>query len=588
MRKRFLSFLLAIVMVLGMSPATTMTASAATGTGIEADLYLVTTYTELVDLMRKSGTAYIKLNNNITHNVAAGDSDELCCIEVLGTKYLDLNGYQLTRVDYGTIDDSMINVRGTLTINDSSKDMSGAIFSKGKYMCTAIRVDPRASLVMNAGYIYHESSLGHAYSAITSEGNLTINGGEIYSQNIMAVEILAGTCNIYDGIFNSLDNNGIWLKNGTTHIYGGYYGGAGGSAIDLNGELLDVRPNLYIHNAMCYGSVGGVNFGELEITNLVAADVIRFWKTRGGTKPPISTFLTDGAALFLDGVWSDAADDTYEASEIEVKVPKFTTQPEGGEVAPGEKLNVSWGFNFTPVKTVLVTFTPGSGGALTELGTNITSAELGASPEGGYYQIRGYYNDEDFVWSDKFYVTEKTAAFVNPFTDVKEGDFFYEPVMWAVQNGITNGVDDTHFGPNGTCLRAHVVTFLHRAAGNPNPTSTNNPFTDVKSADFFYKPVLWAVEKGITNGTSATTFGSYDNCNRAAVVTFLWRAAGCPEPTSTNNPFVDVKSSDFFYKPVLWAVEKGITNGIDATHFGPTTACNRAQVVTFLYRAFAK
>ena len=99
---------------------------------------------------------------------------------------------------------------------------------------------------------------------------------------------------------------------------------------------------------------------------------------------------------------------------------------------------------------------------------------------------------------------------------------------------------------------------------------------------------MWAVEKGITNGTSATTFGSYDTCNRAAVVTFLWRAAGCPEPKSTSNPFVDVKSSDFFYKPVLWAVEKGITNGIDATHFGPTTACNRAQVVTFLYRAFAK
>ena len=678
MKKRLINLLLALVMILGMIPATTLTAnavSAATiGTGTEADLYLVTTYTELVDLMRKSGTAYIKLNNNITHNVAAGDSDELCCIEVLGTKYLDLNGYQLTRVDYGTFDDSMINVRGTLTINDSSKDMSGAIFSKGKYMCTAIRVDPRASLVMNAGYIYHESSLGHAYSAITSEGNLTINGGEIYSQNIMAVEILAGTCNIYDGIFNSLDNNGIWLKNGTTHIYGGYYGGAGGNAIDLNGELLDVRPNLYIHNAMCYGSVGGVNFGELEITNLVAADVIRFWKTRGGTKPPISTFLTDGAALFLDGVWSDAADDTYVASEIEVKVPKFTTQPEGGEVvpgekltvkwelnftpvkirimqgsgeiptnhvsylgdatatsmqlesssygyficafyndtdyvasnkfyvkkitpafttqpeggevAPGEKLNVSWGFNFTPVRTVLVTFTPGTGGALTELGTNVTSAELGASPEGGYYQIRGYYNDEDFVWSDQFYVTEKKSAFVNPFTDVKEGDFFYDPVVWAVENGITNGVSEMLFGSDQSCLRAHVVTFLHRAVGNPEPASANNPFTDVKPSDFFYKPVLWAVEKGITNGISATQFGSANVCNRASVVTFLWRAMGSPEPETVGNPFVDVKSTDFFYKAVLWAVENKSTNGVDATHFSPAGTCNRAQVVTFLYRAY--
>ena len=174
----------------------------------------------------------------------------------------------------------------------------------------------------------------------------------------------------------------------------------------------------------------------------------------------------------------------------------------------------------------------------------------------------------------------------NPFDDVKKGDFFYDPVLWAVDNGITNGATPTMFDPNGTCLRAHVVTFLHRAAGNPDPTSSKNPFADVNTSDFFYKPVLWAVEKGITNGTSANTFGSYANCNRAAVVTFLWRAAGSPEPESTNNPFADVKTTDFFYKPVLWAAENKITSGIDATHFGPTADCNRAQVVTFLYRAY--
>ena len=175
---------------------------------------------------------------------------------------------------------------------------------------------------------------------------------------------------------------------------------------------------------------------------------------------------------------------------------------------------------------------------------------------------------------------------VNPFGDVPEGSFFYDSVMWAVENEITNGATPTTFNPNGTCLRAQVVTFLHRADGNPVPTSNNNPFTDVKSSDFFYQPVLWAVEKGITNGTSTTTFGSYANCNRAAVVTFLWRVAGSPEPKSTNNPFADVKTTDFFYKPVLWAVENGITNGVDVTHFGPTADCNRAQVVTFLYRAY--
>ncbi|MBQ7098655.1 MAG: leucine-rich repeat protein [Oscillospiraceae bacterium] len=174
----------------------------------------------------------------------------------------------------------------------------------------------------------------------------------------------------------------------------------------------------------------------------------------------------------------------------------------------------------------------------------------------------------------------------NPFTDVPAGSFYEAPVLWALENGITTGVSPTSFAPEDQCLRSQVVTFLHRAAKNPAPTSTKNPFTDVKTGDFFYNPVLWAVEKGITTGVSADRFGSYDVCNRAAVVTFLWRAAGSPEPASTNNPFTDVKTGDFFYKPVLWAVENGITNGLSATEFGPTANCNRAQVVTFLYRAY--
>ena len=174
----------------------------------------------------------------------------------------------------------------------------------------------------------------------------------------------------------------------------------------------------------------------------------------------------------------------------------------------------------------------------------------------------------------------------NPFTDVPEGSFYYDSVLWALENGITTGASETSFNPNGICLRAQVVTFLHRAAGNPEPTSTKNPFTDVKSSDFFYKPVLWAVEEGITNGTSATTFGSYASCNRAAVVTFLWRAAGCPEPELTEHPFTDVPEGAFYEKAVLWALENNITQGISATAFGPTADCNRAQVVTFLYRAY--
>ena len=176
----------------------------------------------------------------------------------------------------------------------------------------------------------------------------------------------------------------------------------------------------------------------------------------------------------------------------------------------------------------------------------------------------------------------------NPFVDVSEGSFYYDAVLWAVEKGITTGTSATTFDPNGQCQRAAVVTFLWRAAGSPEPTSTVNPFRDVNQGDYFYKAVLWAVENGITTGVSADHFGPYVLCNRGQVVTFLYRAAGSPDTAATANPFQDVKQSDFFYKAVLWAVENGITTGVSEYNFAPDTICNRSQVVTFLYRAMAE
>jgi hypothetical protein len=171
------------------------------------------------------------------------------------------------------------------------------------------------------------------------------------------------------------------------------------------------------------------------------------------------------------------------------------------------------------------------------------------------------------------------------FEDVKAGVFYFDPVEWAVEKGITTGVSATIFNPDGKCTRAEVVTFLWRAAGSPDPTTTENPFDDVKEADFFYKAVLWANENNITNGLSKTTFGPLVECNRAQVVTFLWRAQKSPASTATVT-FTDVKADQFYSTAVAWAVEKNITNGISATEFGAGNPCNRAQVVTFLYRTF--
>ena len=174
----------------------------------------------------------------------------------------------------------------------------------------------------------------------------------------------------------------------------------------------------------------------------------------------------------------------------------------------------------------------------------------------------------------------------NPFTDVPEGSFYIDPVLWAVEKGITTGATATTFNPGGECQRAAVVTFLWRAAGSPEPTSSSNPFTDVNETDFFYKAVLWAVEKNITNGTSANTFSPYQNCNRAQVVTFLWRSQGSPA-SNAEVAFSDVVAGQFYATAVAWAVENNITNGMGDGTFGINTVCNRAQVVTFLYRTLA-
>ena len=176
----------------------------------------------------------------------------------------------------------------------------------------------------------------------------------------------------------------------------------------------------------------------------------------------------------------------------------------------------------------------------------------------------------------------------NPFSDVKEGDFFYDAVLWAVNADpqVTSGTSKTTFSPSDTCTRAQVVTFLWRAKGCPEPKSSNNPFSDVREGEYYYKAVLWAVENEITAGTSKTTFSPNAGCTRAQVVTFLWRTEGQPKPTSSANPFTDVKGG-YYYDAVLWAVEKNITAGTSATTFSPDNTCTRGQIVTFLYRAFA-
>ena len=182
-------------------------------------------------------------------------------------------------------------------------------------------------------------------------------------------------------------------------------------------------------------------------------------------------------------------------------------------------------------------------------------------------------------------VTFKPAAFL-AFTDVPSNAYYEDAVNWAVDKGITTGVSANRFDPNGICTRAQAVAFLWRAAGSPAPKSSAMPFIDVPAGSYYSDAVLWAVENGITKGTSDTAFSPDKTCTRAQIVTFLWRSQNAPA-TGSNDPFTDVAAGDYYADAVLWAVKENVTKGTGNTTFNPDDNCTRAQIVTFLWRTMA-
>lgn len=176
---------------------------------------------------------------------------------------------------------------------------------------------------------------------------------------------------------------------------------------------------------------------------------------------------------------------------------------------------------------------------------------------------------------------------LNYFVDVPASAYYYDAVLWAAEQGITGGTDATHFSPDGVCTRAQAVTFLWRAAGSPAPSATAMPFTDVAADSYYYNAVLWAMENGITVGTSSTTFSPDLKCSRAHIMTFLWRSEKSPAAGSVN-PFTDVSADAYFADAVLWAVKESVTNGTSSATFSPDADCTRAQIVTFIWRTLAR
>ena len=241
----------------------------------------------------------------------------------------------------------------------------------------------------------------------------------------------------------------------------------------------------------------------------------------------------------------------------------------GGSISPSGNVSVREGRDRT------FTITPDKGYAISNV--KIDGKSIGAVKSYTFENVRRTHTIE--VIFMKANGNPQTGVFV----DVATGSYYEDAVDWAVENGITKGTDDTHFSPDGICTRAQAVTFLWRTAGSPKPETRAMPFTDVPVGSYYYDAVLWAVENGITKGTSDTTFSPNMTCSRAQIVAFLWRSEKSPA-AGTANPFADVKSTAYYADAVLWAVKENITKGTTSTTFSPNADCTRAQIVTFLWR----
>ena len=351
------------------------------------------------------------------------------------------------------------------------------------------------------------------------------------------------------------------------------------------------------------------------------------------TIPPAKTAYTAGEPFDSTGMVVTA---TY-SDRSTTPVTGYTVSPSGALSESDTQITVTYtegGVTKTATQTITVTAASGSGGtgssgsggggggvstyAITvkdakngDVSSSHKSASAGATVTLTVEPDKGYTLETLTVTDGRgkeVKVTEKSGKYtfkmpaskvtveatfmednsmLNHFVDVSADAYYYDAVLWAAEEGITSGTDAVHFSPDVTCTRAQAVTFLWRAAGSPEPKSSAMPFEDVAADAYYSDAVLWAVENGITTGTTAATFAPNATCTRAQIVTFLWRPQRSPAADSVN-PFTDVAADAYYNTAVLWAAENGITGGTSATTFSPSNDCTRAQIVTFLFRCLGE
>ena len=319
------------------------------------------------------------------------------------------------------------------------------------------------------------------------------------------------------------------------------------------------------------------NYGFL--TCCIATETAdEYWSLTPWT--PKDNIVPNKAVLFVDGHEQDTKTFTLDADEW-AALPG-TAFPYSGSIGGG--------YTYYTIKA-----TAGVNGSISPTG-NVSVREgrdqtFTITPDKGYVVANvkidgrsiGAVKSYTFENVKRAHTIEVSFTRANEFIDVPAGSYYYDAVLWAVENGITTGASASRFDPNGICTRAQAVTFLWRAAGSPAAKSAVMPFADVKVGSYYYDAVLWAVENGITKGTSETMFSPDATCSRAQIVTFLWRSQKSPA-AGTANPFTDVKASAYYADAVLWAVKEDVTKGTTNTTFSPDANCTRAQIVTFIWR----
>lgn len=476
-------------------------------------------------------------------------------------------------------------------------------------------------------------------------GKLTyaISGGK--AGDIVTITLKA-SCNNYEDFTITLnitltekdDQAALKLTGGTTVVYGqtlqlGTSGGSGSDAVTYT--ITDVDGQATID---ADGKLTPVKVGTVKVKATKAADAnynaitsaeeeITITKATPTGEPKYTEITTSGKTL------ADAAL-TLDGSTLKPNTGTLEWVNDKGNALPGDtkvEANTSYKWRFTPADANYTTLTGsielyhksssgGGGWYYTYHTIKATAGANGSISPSGWTSVREGWDQTFTITPDKGYAVAKVlvdgksvgtvtsytfknvtkdhtieAVFMksngNPqtgvFVDVPEDSYYEEAVDWAVENGITNGVSSDRFDPDGLCTRAQIVTFLWRAAGSPVPKSTGHNFTDVKAGSYYEQAVLWAVENGITVGTSSTTFSPDATCTRAQAVTFLYRASDSPA-VSGSAAFSDVATDAYYADAVAWAEKKGITTGIGGGLFGSNNDCTRAQIVTFLWRAMAE